>query len=1013
MTRRFLTDKEIDLNNGDFLKTKVYADNLAKIIRSTEQNEVFTIGLYGNWGSGKSSIIETAKSEFKAPDKIKFITYDAWQYSNDSFRRMFLRCLIKELNYSGTDFMKRFYENESIDVDNKFKLSNFKSSIFFASFSILYVILYFSKFQIDNKVSFFTIFTAIGTLIALISGLFHQLKISITKPYFFAPEQFEECFKEIASKSLKSNTVIDKIKYVLINDKTVTKLKKLVIVIDNIDRCHSDIAYQLLTDIKTFLGSQKFSIVFIIPVDDKALLKNFFSKSKSGFEHNDKEEFLRKIFNVTLRIKPYNSTDMFAFTKSICEANELKLKNETINIIGKEYSGNPRRVIQLINNLNVELNNYDDDFSRINETIICCILIIREEYPEFYDKVYSNCTLLINYQFEKNDGDKNLLEVNRFMKIANSEFQHCKNSVLNQVLMNTDNYFKEISNEVIEMVNTFDVNQLSEFLKENNEVKTIVYDFLCFKIDQAHDNDLKNDFSKYIEMIGVLNNVESLEISNLFRVFEKFESKIKQGFYYSENLDSLMMLVKFESTEVKRYKLKKRLVDFIKTDINSTEEVHKKRCIEIFNSLLTNLKDEDTSNEISECYKSNYNELVSVEKLSEVQFKILVSKSFIRDRVNEINLIDLEHTSERNSKYECVKYILEKHHNKKFIIDSVFMKFISNDYFRDIFEARIDYLILLNDFVKYSLNYVNNYQNEYVDAILTEVFDLLNTISLDPPNKPVEFLDAIQKEENKDNIIDVLMDFVYNYYKLTSNLGSLHTYLIKIDKVSPRKVRKIVVDFMNLDEDIMFYFSSISGSYDFEDENLFKLIRYYLTISDDKVFDNNAKLNCEIIENLMIDIDDENYRDIINTTLEFVIDNSINANFIFKIFKNALSENRKEFLKNLNLNIKKAFANYLSGLDEIYDFYDIEMLTFCKEVDNDVLSKKYINSINISSFSISEIDKLLDFLVKLYDEKRESNFKVIFNRKLIEHFDNKPFKNNTPIGKRIKEKIILLKDYLK
>ena len=99
---------------------------------------------------------------------------------------------------------------------------------------------------------------------------------------------------------------------------------------------------------------------------------------------------------------------MFAFTKSICKAYGLNLKNETINIIGKEYSSNPRRVIQLINNLNVELNNYDDEFSSVNETIICCVLIIREEYPEFYDKIYNNCSLLINYEYSNNEEDKRL-----------------------------------------------------------------------------------------------------------------------------------------------------------------------------------------------------------------------------------------------------------------------------------------------------------------------------------------------------------------------------------------------------------------------------------------------------------------------------------------------------------------------------------------------------------------------------------------------------------------------------
>ena len=228
MTRKFLTDQEINLNDNDFLKTKVYADNLAKIIRNTESDKVFTIGLYGSWGSGKSSIIETTKQSFEEKSKVKFVTYDAWQYSNDSFRRMFLRCLSRELNYSETDFMKRFYENESRDVDNEFKLSYTKSVYVLIGLICVLIILSFCDFKVENKISIFSIITVLGTLTALFSGVFHQLKVSVTKPYVFAPEQFENCFKEIASKALKTNTLLDKLKYVNDSDYTIKNLKKLI-----------------------------------------------------------------------------------------------------------------------------------------------------------------------------------------------------------------------------------------------------------------------------------------------------------------------------------------------------------------------------------------------------------------------------------------------------------------------------------------------------------------------------------------------------------------------------------------------------------------------------------------------------------------------------------------------------------------------------------------------------------------------------------------------------------------
>ena len=89
------------------------------------------------------------------------------------------------------------------------------------------------------------------------------------------------------------------------------------------------------------------------------------------------------------------------------------------------------------------------------------------------------------------------------------------------------------------------------------------------------------------------------------------------------------------------------------------------------------------------------------------------------------------------------------------------------------------------------------------------------------------------------------------------------------------------------------------------------------------------------------------------------------------------------------------------------------MLTFYIDVDNNELSEKYINAMNISTFSLNEFNVLLDFLIKFYNENRESNFIEILTRKMINHFDDKLFRNNTATGKKIKEKIILLRNNLK
>ena len=40
------------------------------------------------------------------------------------------------------------------------------------------------------------------------------------------------------------------------------ELDKLIIVIDNLDRCETGVVYSMLTDIKTFLGAEKYDVVY-------------------------------------------------------------------------------------------------------------------------------------------------------------------------------------------------------------------------------------------------------------------------------------------------------------------------------------------------------------------------------------------------------------------------------------------------------------------------------------------------------------------------------------------------------------------------------------------------------------------------------------------------------------------------------------------------------------------------------------------------------------------------------
>lgn len=476
MKRQFIPDDEIILNGeNDTLKTSGYAESLVKMIKKAPTNKVFTIGLFGNWGAGKSSIIKTAQNSIeKNNPKVKFIKYDAWKYVNDSFRRMFLLKVQQELRFQQTEEMSRFYQSETVETEPKTYISNRWQIIICMALLFLVIFINVLPLELKNKLTISSILTIGGLLITALSGIIGSLKVQLNKPMIFAPEQFENCFKEMISKSLSNSTWIGRIKeFVCYGEKSIRDLDRIVIIIDNIDRCHHTLAYQLLTDIKTFLCDEEYNLVFVIPVDDEALKKNLFIKDNNAECDKEKEEFLRKFFNVTLRIKPHQPTEMHFFAKELNQRYQLNFNSDTLALATKEFATNPRRIVQLFNNLSSELCLYETEFADKNQAIICALLILREEYTSYYKTIVNNPYLLFDKNQYSNDNIKDSLDA--FMRSADIYFSQTEISDISHILTNSGAQFSNIPNEVIEGIRTYDDSIVINFVnKYASETETII-----------------------------------------------------------------------------------------------------------------------------------------------------------------------------------------------------------------------------------------------------------------------------------------------------------------------------------------------------------------------------------------------------------------------------------------------------------------------------------------------------------------------------------------------------------
>lgn len=643
----FIQDIEriLDAEN-DLLETKVYSEDLVEVIENTPKDKVFTIGVFGGWGTGKSSIIKTAQKVIEEKNKdVKFITYDAWKYSNDSFRRMFLLKVQQDLKMQPTDEMNRFYQSETAEAEPRTKVK--ARGIVFGLFVFLFLCILlclFKRVPLTWKVVVPSFGTLGALMYSLLNGCFYDLKISFSKPALFAPEQFEACFKEMMSKAFQPKPWIQKLLgdvYVRIVDSSVVGIEKLIIVIDNIDRCPSDMAYQLLTDVKTFLSDFNDSLIFIVPVDDEALKKHLFRRSSKNSEretdiNKEKEEFLRKFFNVTLRIKPHQELELQHFAHQIDAENGLGYSKDTLAIVAKEFADNPRRIIQLLNNLSAELALYEDEFTEKYETPICATLILREEYPDFYKEATKDLNVLLDYKKEKEKENKSL---SAFMRISSVIFQRTPIEALHRIFTNTASIFSVLPTDIRKAVKTFDTTTVISFAQNNNHLKENLLDFIFAEVKSDVRYEATSQTTQWLDCLCTYNEAFAFDHSR----FNAIEESLSD-FYLSAVKDTCdadqLCKTAHDMDSAGFSQLKNTITEYLKSDSLRSNANYSG----LLSSYLRYFQSVEDSKAISSTVESYYTSTAIDRDIpySDDQIAILFGDSFVAKQVETLSSMENE-----------------------------------------------------------------------------------------------------------------------------------------------------------------------------------------------------------------------------------------------------------------------------------------------------------------------------------------------------------------------------------
>jgi hypothetical protein len=417
---RYLSDKPIESIDQDDFRHREYVDTLEQMIEAADPP--WNIGVFGEWGSGKTSVIRMLYSRLNEKDT-DYVTveFDAWKHAEESIRTDLLLNLDQAIgketgqNVDGEpgvlgedEITKDLYDTE--DDEDSEDLNAWEEAKRFLHESplvgkIIYGILGVIIIgALMNLLVISGILPISGTTLSsvndVMTAFLFPLFISV---FIFMAGEVQKATSALRRKHPRkewSGAYEQLFSQILEN----TDADKVLISVDNLDRCESETVYDVLVSLKTFL--EKDQCIYIIPCDDQALQSHIKSIDERGeyFETQVNErEFLRKFFQTHIRIPEFIPEDIEEYAESQNQQLAEEFSKEVLDVLTQAYVKNPRRIKQSLNQLTtlsllaeqMEDENHIRD-TRLTENLdfLAKMMIIEEDYPEFYSKLEDDPRLL-------------------------------------------------------------------------------------------------------------------------------------------------------------------------------------------------------------------------------------------------------------------------------------------------------------------------------------------------------------------------------------------------------------------------------------------------------------------------------------------------------------------------------------------------------------------------------------------------------------------------------------------
>jgi len=331
-----------------------------------ESTPDYSIGLYGEWGTGKTTLMksmyENLKNDINNNSKIIPVWFNAWIYERENEFALFplLQTIVNEI--PNTKINKTIKQNLTRLAQGVGK-GLLKSSPEVISYLLPSI---FSK---------------------QIKGTIQKVSEEVTNEFI---SLFDRVNEKICNEMLYS-LELENIKNEISKIRSKNCSFRIVVFVDDLDRCTPTTTLQVFESIKVFLGIEGF--IYVLGISNHTITKfiNFEFKNLIDGEH-----YLRKVIQIPIRIPGWGAENienelLSKYANKLDQPyNQLILKNK--EFITNLLEFNPREIKRFINSFLIARELFRDKINLNDQTNkeILVVQALKLRFPDFFDEFSTN-----------------------------------------------------------------------------------------------------------------------------------------------------------------------------------------------------------------------------------------------------------------------------------------------------------------------------------------------------------------------------------------------------------------------------------------------------------------------------------------------------------------------------------------------------------------------------------------------------------------------------------------------